>query len=422
DAMIRLDMSEYMEKHTVSRIVGSPPGYVGFEEGGQLTEKVRRKPYSVILFDEIEKAHPDVFNILLQILEDGILTDSQGRKVDFKNTVVIMTSNIGARLITDKKTSFGFSSATDAEEALESDVKNQVLEELKRHFKPEFLNRVDDTIVFSKLGFEDIKKISENMLANLKRRLSALEIEAEFDTSAIEAIANAGFDKVYGARPLRRAIQSKIEDALSEKMLDGSIKKGDKIADLEGPAKYLLMGERVALNYIQRMSGIATETRKYQDAVKPYAAKVVDTRKTTPNFRSFEKYSVKIGGGALHRFNLSDCAMIKDNHIRLAGFITNAVQKLRKAISFTHKIEVECDTLEQVKEAVEVGADIIMLDNMSIEDMIKAVKYIDKKAIVEASGNVNLQTVNSIASTGVDIISSSAIVAKAPTLDLALDM
>lgn len=200
------------------------------------------------------------------------------------------------------------------------------------------------------------------------------------------------------------------------------IKKGDKIADLEGPAKYLLMGERVALNYIQRMSGIATETRKYQDAVKPYSAKVVDTRKTTPNFRSFEKYSVKIGGGALHRFNLSDCAMIKDNHIRLAGSITTAVQKLRKAISFTHKIEVECDTLEQVKEAVEVGADIIMLDNMSIEDMIKAVKYIDKKAIVEASGNVNLQTVNSIASTGVDIISSSAIVAKAPTLDLALDM
>ena len=229
EAMIRLDMSEYMEKHTVSRIVGSPPGYVGFEEGGQLTEKVRRKPYSVILFDEIEKAHPDVFNILLQILEDGILTDSQGRKVDFKNTVVIMTSNIGARLITDKKTSFGFSSADDADEALESNVKKEVLEELKRHFKPEFLNRVDDTIVFTKLSLEDIKKIAENMLAGLKKRLSTLEIEAEFDASAIEAVANAGFDKVYGARPLRRAIQSKIEDALSEKMLDGSINKGDKI-------------------------------------------------------------------------------------------------------------------------------------------------------------------------------------------------
>ena len=200
------------------------------------------------------------------------------------------------------------------------------------------------------------------------------------------------------------------------------IQKGDKIADLEGPAKYLLMGERVALNYIQRMSGIATETNKYQEAIKPYSAKIVDTRKTTPNFRPFEKYSVKIGGGALHRFNLSDCAMIKDNHIRLAGSITNAVQKLRKAISFTHKIEVECDTFEQVKEAVAVGADIIMLDNMSVEIMTEAVKYIDKRAIVEASGNVCLQTVNSIASTGVDIISSSAIVAKAPTLDLALDM
>lgn len=200
------------------------------------------------------------------------------------------------------------------------------------------------------------------------------------------------------------------------------IQKGDKIADLEGPAKYLLMGERVALNYIQRMSGIATETNKYQEAIKPYNAKIVDTRKTTPNFRPFEKYSVKIGGGALHRFNLSDCAMIKDNHIRLAGSITNAVQKLRKAISFTHKIEVECDTFEQVKEAVAVGADIIMLDNMSVETMTEAVKYIDKRAIVEASGNVCLQTVNSIASTGVDIISSSAIVAKAPTLDLALDM
>ena len=229
DAIIRLDMSEYMEKHTVSRIVGSPPGYVGFEEGGQLTEKVRRKPYSVVLFDEIEKAHPDVFNILLQILEDGMLTDSQGRKVDFKNTVVIMTSNIGARLITDKKTSFGFTSADDADDALEADIKTEVLEELKKHFKPEFLNRVDDTIVFSKLGFEDIKKIAENMLLNLKKRLAALEVEIEFDTSAIEAIANVGFDKVYGARPLRRAIQSQIEDALSEKLLDGSVKKGDKI-------------------------------------------------------------------------------------------------------------------------------------------------------------------------------------------------
>lgn len=200
------------------------------------------------------------------------------------------------------------------------------------------------------------------------------------------------------------------------------IKKGDKIADISGPAKYLLMGERVSLNYIQRMSGIATETRKYQDAIEPYAAKIVDTRKTTPNFRAFEKYSVKIGGGALHRFNLSDCAMIKDNHIRLAGSITNAVTKLRESISHAHKIEVECDTLEQVKEAVNVKADIIMLDNMSVDTMRKAVEIINHKAVVEASGNVNLETVNAIASTGVDIISSSAIVAKAPTLDLGLDI
>ena len=204
---------------------------------------------------------------------------------------------------------------------------------------------------------------------------------------------------------------------------DGDIiKKGDKIADLEGPAKDLLMGERVSLNYIQRMSGIATETRKYQDAIAPYSAKIVDTRKTTPNFRAFEKYSVKVGGGALHRFNLSDCAMIKDNHIRLAGSLTNAVNKLRESISHAHKIEVECDTIDQVKEAIEVKADIIMLDNMPVETMKKAVKLINHQAIVEASGNVNLSTVNAIASTGVDIISSSAIVAKAPTLDLALDM
>lgn len=201
-----------------------------------------------------------------------------------------------------------------------------------------------------------------------------------------------------------------------------TINKGDKVADIEGPAKYLLMGERVALNYIQRMSGIATETRKYQDAIGNYPARIVDTRKTTPNFRAFEKYSVKVGGGALHRFNLSDCAMIKDNHIRLAGSITAAVKKLRENISHAHKIEVECDTLEQVKEAVTTGADIIMLDNMSVETMKKACEIINHTAIVEASGNVNLNTVNAIASTGVDIISSSAIVAKAPTLDLALDI
>ena len=200
------------------------------------------------------------------------------------------------------------------------------------------------------------------------------------------------------------------------------IKKGDKIADIEGPARYILIGERTALNYAQRMSGIATETNKYQKAVGEYKARIVDTRKTTPGFRAFEKYSVKAGGGSLHRFNLSDCAMIKDNHIKYAGSLTKAVEKLRKHISHAHKIEVECDTIEQVKEAVNCGADIIMLDNMSLDTMRECVKLINGKAIVEASGNVNLNTVHDIAATGVDIISSSAIVAKAPTLDLGLDM
>ena len=200
------------------------------------------------------------------------------------------------------------------------------------------------------------------------------------------------------------------------------IKKGDKIADIEGPARYILMGERTALNYAQRMSGIATETNKYQNAVGEFKARIVDTRKTAPGFRAFEKYSVKTGGGSLHRFNLSDCAMIKDNHIKYAGSLTKAVEKLRQHISHAHKIEVECDTVEQVKEAVNCGADIIMLDNMSLDTMRECVKLINGKAIVEASGNVNLNTVHDIASTGVDIISSSAIVAKAPTLDLGLDM
>ena len=200
------------------------------------------------------------------------------------------------------------------------------------------------------------------------------------------------------------------------------IKAGDKIASIKGPARYILTGERTALNYIQRLSGIATETKKYQQAIGKYSAQIVDTRKTTPNFRLFEKYAVKTGGGALHRFNLSDCAMIKDNHIRLAGSITKAVEKLRKNLSHAHKIEVECDTLEQVQEALNCKADIIMLDNMTLEQMKKACQIIDKKAIVEASGNVNLSSVAEIASTGVDIISSSAIVAKAPTLDLALDI
>ncbi len=228
DALIRIDMSEYMEKHTVSRMVGSPPGYVGYDEGGQLTEKVRRKPYSVILFDEIEKAHPDVFNILLQILEDGILTDSQGRRVDFRNTVIIMTSNLGARLITESK-SLGFAAAAESEARDYSKIKSDVMGELKKAFRPEFLNRIDDIIVFSQLSRDEIKKIAEKMLDSLKSRLKENEISATFDDSSLEQIASVGFDPVYGARPLRRAIQSDIEDMLAEKLLDGSIKKGSDI-------------------------------------------------------------------------------------------------------------------------------------------------------------------------------------------------
>lgn len=226
--MIRLDMSEYMEKHTVSRLIGSPPGYVGFEEGGQLTEKVRRTPYSVVLFDEIEKAHPDVFNILLQILEDGVLTDSQGRKVDFKNTVIIMTSNIGARLITEKKVSFGFGDSS-SDNTDKADIKEKVLGELKSAFRPEFLNRVDDIIVFSRLNKDEIKTIASKMLDNLNKRLSNLNITAQFTDELICKLAEKGFDDTYGARPLRREIQNDIEDKLSEKILDGSIKNGDTV-------------------------------------------------------------------------------------------------------------------------------------------------------------------------------------------------
>ena len=228
NSMIRLDMSEYMEKHTVSKLIGSPPGYVGYDEGGQLTEKVRKKPYSVILFDEIEKAHPDVFNMLLQILDDGVLTDSQGRKVNFKNTVIIMTSNIGARLITEKR-EFGFS--VNDNESLKDDenIKSDIMNEHKKVFKPEFLNRVDDIIIFQKLTKDDIYKITDNMLLTLANKLSELNINIEFSKEAKEKISNIGYNPVYGARPLRRAIQSNIEDKLSELLLDKTFSSGDNI-------------------------------------------------------------------------------------------------------------------------------------------------------------------------------------------------
>lgn len=226
NAMIRLDMSEYMEKHTVSRLVGSPPGYVGYDEGGQLTEKVRRKPYSVLLFDEIEKAHPDVFNMMLQILEDGFLTDAQGRRVDFRNSVIIMTSNVGARMITDNIHSLGFSRVNEGGGADQNKIREEVMGELKRTFKPEFLNRVDDIIVFNRLDKADIQEIARRMLRTLSERVKGMDIQLTFTDAAVGAIADEGFDPVYGARPLRRAIQSKIEDKLSEEMLDGIIQAG----------------------------------------------------------------------------------------------------------------------------------------------------------------------------------------------------
>ena len=227
NAMLRLDMSEYMEKHTVSKLIGSPPGYVGFEEGGQLTEKVRRKPYSVVLFDENEKAHPDVFNMLLQILEDGRLTDSQGRTVDFKNTIIIMTSNVGARLITEKQSSLGFNSENEnAEESEKKDIKELVTGELRKVFRPEFLNRVDDIIVFNKLNKDEIKQIAVKMLKTLENRLDKMNIKISFTDNAVSEIADKGFDENYGARPLRRAIQNEIEDPLSEQMLEGKVKDG----------------------------------------------------------------------------------------------------------------------------------------------------------------------------------------------------
>ncbi len=229
DNMIRVDMSEFMESHSVAKLIGSPPGYVGYDEGGQLTEKVRRKPYSVILLDEIEKAHPDVMNMLLQILEDGRLTDSQGRTVNFKNTIIIMTSNVGAKLITDKN-KLGFSGENETENKKQEyeDIKKEVMGELKKQFRPELINRIDDIIVFHKLEDEDIKKIIEIMISQVIKRLEAQDINIEIDNSVKELIAKKGVDNNYGARPLRRAIQSMLEDKIAEAILDGIIKTGKK--------------------------------------------------------------------------------------------------------------------------------------------------------------------------------------------------
>ena len=229
NAMIRIDMSEFMEPHSVSKLIGSPPGYVGFDEGGQLTEKIRRKPYSVVLFDEIEKAHPDVMNMLLQILEDGRLTDSQGRTVNFKNTVIIMTSNIGARLITDKK-SLGFSQNVNEEEDSKKEyeeTKKEVMESLKKELRPEFINRIDEIIVFHKLTNEEVNQIIDIMLNEVVKRLETKKIKIELEPEVKELIASKGIDKNFGARPL----QNILEDKLAEEILDGNLKK-NKLAQI----------------------------------------------------------------------------------------------------------------------------------------------------------------------------------------------
>jgi ATP-dependent Clp protease ATP-binding subunit ClpC len=223
NAVIQLDMSEYMEKFNVSRLVGAPPGYVGYEEGGQLTEKVRRKPYAVVLLDEIEKAHPDVFNILLQLLEEGRLTDSFGRKVDFKNTILIMTANIGAQML-KKQGSLGFKA--EKEEATYEDMKQRLLEEVKKTFKPEFLNRLDDIIVFKRLTKENMYKIVDIETRDVEKRLEEQEIKIELDKSAKEFLIERGFDPAFGARPIKRTIQRFLENPLSEEIISGKLKKG----------------------------------------------------------------------------------------------------------------------------------------------------------------------------------------------------
>ena len=241
NSMIRVDMSEYMEAHSTSKMIGSPPGYVGFEEAGGLTEKVRRKPYAVILFDEIEKAHPDVLNMLLQILDDGRLTDSHGRVVNFKNTVIIMTSNVGARLITDKKT-LGFASMENNKELKEYETtKKEVMAELKKQFRPEFINRIDEIIVFHKLLKEEIKQIANIMLKEIIDRLEEQKIDVEIDEKAKDLIVQKGTDSTYGARPLRRAIQTLIEDKIAEEIIDGNLRSGDKVTISESEEKIIIL-------------------------------------------------------------------------------------------------------------------------------------------------------------------------------------
>ena len=262
NAMMRVDMSEYMEKHTVSKLIGSPPGYVGYDEGGQLTEKVRRHPYCVILFDEIEKAHPDVFNIMLQILEDGILTDAQGRRVDFKNSIIIMTSNIGAHLITSEgPRALGFTAGESKEQSFEQ-ISENVLGELRRAFRPEFLNRIDEIIVFHRLEREEIRKIAGLMLNEVRNRLTGMEIGLVWDDAALDRLVDQGYDPVYGARPLRRVIQTQVEDRAAELLLTGGAAKGDTVLLTVENGEYSLKKQSTGADAGEAASGSETAADK----------------------------------------------------------------------------------------------------------------------------------------------------------------
>ena len=241
NALIRIDMSEYMEKFAISRLVGAPPGYVGYEEGGQLTEKVRRKPYSIVLLDEIEKAHPDVFNMMLQVLDDGFLTDSLGRKIDFRNTIIIMTSNIGSRQLKDFGQGVGFGTAAKSDQE-DSHAKSVIENALKKTFAPEFLNRIDDVVVFNTLTRQHIHKIIDIELSKLYNRIDGLGYTLKLSESAKDYIADKGFDKKYGARPLKRAIQKYIEDSLAEEIINSKLKEGDSISiDLDKKTNDLII-------------------------------------------------------------------------------------------------------------------------------------------------------------------------------------
>ena len=244
-ALIRVDMSEYMERHSVSRLIGSPPGYIGHEEGGQLTEKVRRKPYSVVLFDEIEKAHEDVFNLLLQVMEDGQLTDSLGRKVNFRNAVVVMTSNVGAKAITDSRRSLGFTQQTgEGAGRTDAEIRSMVMSDLKKTFRPEFLNRVDDIIVFHKLTRANIRQIAQKLLDTVNTRMERAGVELQVPDAALDALSATGYDPVYGARPLRRAIQSTIADQAAGMLLDGTLQQGDVVTAEVHDGKIILTKTR----------------------------------------------------------------------------------------------------------------------------------------------------------------------------------